>query len=82
MTEDLNGTTEKISACAIKANAQQKQENEKDIIVGIISVETILFTRLPEENFNDLFNSLKAIIRSSATDEDIKKALVSSKRKF
>lgn len=79
MTEKLNGTTEKINACAIRANTQR--ENVQDLIIAINSVENVLLTRLPKENFSDLFNAMKALIRSSSSDEDIKKALVSSRKK-
>lgn len=77
MTDELNGTVKKVSACAIKANAQQNSENESNVLIGINSVEPILATRLPIESFNDLFNALKTLKRSNATDEDVKKALVS-----
>ena len=77
LTEKLNGTAKKINACEIKANAQQQKENEKNKMIGINSVECILSTRLPKESFKDLFDALKILIRSNATDDDIKKTLVS-----
>lgn len=77
MTEELNGTTKKFNACAIKANTQEKQANEANVLIGINSVEKILATRFPAERFNDLFNALKTLNRSQATDDDVKKALVS-----
>lgn len=77
MTNELNGTTKKINACTIKTNAQLKLDKETNVLIGINSVETVLATRLPTESFNDLFNTLKTLNRSSATDDDVKKALVS-----
>lgn len=80
MTDELNGTTRKVNACAIKANTQLKLENETNVLIGINSVEKILATRLPTESFNDLFNALKTLNRSNASDDDVKKALVSSNK--
>lgn len=77
MTDELNGTAKKVDACAIKANTQLKRDNEANVLVAINSVEKILDTRFPPERFNDLFNALKALNRSNATEDDVKKALVS-----
>lgn len=77
LTDELNGTTKKVNACAIKANTQKKLDNETNVLIGINSVEHVLATRLPNESFNDLFYALKILNRSNATDEDVKKALVS-----
>lgn len=81
LTDELNGTAKKVNACAIRVNSQQKQDNEANVLAAINAVENILATRFAAESFNDLFDALKTLNRSKATDDDVKKALVSSQEK-
>lgn len=77
MTDELNGTAKKIDACTIKLNVEKKLDKIDNIVIGINSVEQVLSTRLPTENFSGLINALRTLNRSNPTDEDVKAALVS-----
>lgn len=72
LVENLHGDTAKIDALFIKEYANV-EENDPNLINAI---ESILSTRLAEENYGGLVNLMKAFSSSTSFD-DIEKALVS-----